>query len=325
MFIANQFKRINSRIRFRIPDAGFGTYLYCYLDYIFCKIFFGAGIIEYFEFGYYSKSLIEKANNFSKRKRNKILKKCVKDPKTNFDLYDDKIKFNKFFDRLLFRDWMDISNSSFEDFDAFFKKYNSIMVKDAYSLQGKGVKRYDYTNVNMSKELYDELTGSGKPKVLAEELIVQHHELMEFSKAVCTMRIITLTLNNEVNFICGAIRFGVGESDVDNMGSGGIAADISLEEGLVISCAENEQGEKFYYHPTSGKKIIGFKIPNWDKVLEVTKEAALMNPDHGYIGWDVAVTEDNAVIVEGNNRTGVIQISALGSYGKVKKAFKKKR
>ena len=56
-----------------------------------------------------------------------------------------------------------------------------------------------------------------------------------------------------------------------------------------------------YHHPVTGVKIIGFKIPFWQESLQMAKDAALHNKKNRSIGWDIAVTNDGPVLIEGNS------------------------
>ena len=40
------------------------------------------------------------------------------------------------------------------------------------------------------------------------------------------------------------------------------------------------------------------------EAIELTKKAALLVPELGYIGWDVAISDKGPVIVEGNDIPG---------------------
>lgn len=54
-------------------------------------------------------------------------------------------------------------------------------------------------------------------------------------------------------------------------------------------------------HPDSGEQIIGFKVPSWDKIVDLVISAAKVIPEVRYVGWDVAVDDDgNVQLIEGN-------------------------
>mgnify|MGYP000795309594 FL=1 len=50
---------------------------------------------------------------------------------------------------------------------------------------------------------------------------------------------------------------------------------------------------------------MGFQIPLFDQALELCRTASRRVEAHlKYIGWDVAITPDGPVLVEGNNLPG---------------------
>ena len=57
-------------------------------------------------------------------------------------------------------------------------------------------------------------------------------------------------------------------------------------------------------HPMTGAVFKGFVFPMWDQVLEMCTKAAMVVPQVGFIGWDVCITPDGPVIVEGNDYPG---------------------
>ena len=50
-------------------------------------------------------------------------------------------------------------------------------------------------------------------------------------------------------------------------------------------------------------KLIGRDIPCFFEACEMVKKAALKIPQMRYMGWDVGITPDGPVIIEGNNYT----------------------
>jgi glutathione synthase/RimK-type ligase-like ATP-grasp enzyme len=59
-------------------------------------------------------------------------------------------------------------------------------------------------------------------------------------------------------------------------------------------------------HPDTGTQIVGFQIPDWDKLVDLAKEITPMVEGTRYIGWDFAFTSKGWIVVEGN---------ALGTVG----------
>ena len=46
--------------------------------------------------------------------------------------------------------------------------------------------------------------------------------------------------------------------------------------------------------------MIGFQIPRWNEAIEFVKELVQVVPTNRYTGWDVALTDNGWIVVEGN-------------------------
>ena len=60
-------------------------------------------------------------------------------------------------------------------------------------------------------------------------------------------------------------------------------------------------GRRYECHPDSGVKFEGWQIPRYDELVSTVKEMHLnVMPDHPYIGWDMALTDEGWVVIECN-------------------------
>lgn len=72
-------------------------------------------------------------------------------------------------------------------------------------------------------------------------------------------------------------------------------------------------------HPVTGTIVPGFEIPHWDKVIQICLDAAKYKEGANYIGWDVAIRENDVVLVEANTNHGIFQIEdRVGKYQFIK-------
>ena len=107
------------------------------------------------------------------------------------------------------------------------------------------------------------------------------------------------------------------------------------ETGKLITDGKDENNIVYKYHPDTNIKIKGFQIPEWNKAIKLAKEAALAFDKTRYIGWDIAITNKNEVlIVEGNGKTQFLgqqmtdeigkkkELEKLINYKKLKKQYK---
>ena len=61
----------------------------------------------------------------------------------------------------------------------------------------------------------------------------------------------------------------------------------------------------------TGIKFDGFEIPYWDEIKKMVLEAALVNDKVNIVGWDVAISKDGPVIIEGNRGPGFDLVQVL--------------
>lgn len=207
-------------------------------------------------------------------------------------------------------------DTSFEEFCEFADGIDYIFCKPIESGGGLGTEKFKITDD--LKGLYDTLMA--KERLLVEECIKQHEAVDEFIPGcVCTVRVVVLQDEEGIHTICAGMRFGH-DGITDNFSQDGMVADIDIESGVIVTDAVDKKGHVYEKHPISGKTFKGFKVPNWDKVRYVTENAMNVLPGINYVGWDVAICPDSAVLVEGNAMPDLVLIQA--PYAPVKKGMR---
>lgn len=228
---------------------------------------------------------------------------------------NEKVDFNKYFKDFVHRDWIYIKDVTKEEFENFVKKYGIVIIKPVAGVEGGGVRKFRYTEhteVDM-KQLYASLL---KEDVMVEEVIKQHHRMVFGNTSVNTIRTMTITDNQGKGHIVKAIlRAGVGDTDVDNYAEGGSIYEVDIETGVVCSKGKSKSGSNHIKHPGTDIIMLGYKIPNWEKVTEVSRKAAEHLPQVGIIGWDVAITETGTDMIEGNHNPDYELYEYIGSTG----------
>ncbi len=219
----------------------------------------------------------------------------------SIEQFTDKALFDERFGKFLHREWLCLEGSSPEELGAFLRRHPDAIAKPR---RGKGGFSVEQLAPPESEEdlraLFTRLLSEDK---LVEEHIRQHPAVSEFyAKAVNTIRITSLYTEDGPVLLAPLMRIGCGGSVADNFDSGGVLTMLDLETGRMLSGAMNKQYAWFDTHPESGKRFEGFQVPHWDEALAICREAALMAPETPYIGWDVAITPERAILVEGNTR-----------------------
>ena len=273
------------------------------IDMIRCGFKYQAGYYDYQEFEFYNLNGEERKTYLTRGKNNEIVKKF--NDKFSFHKFEDKVEFNKIFNKYLKRNWMVLDNNNYNEFEAFFKSNHSIIVKPINDEGGHGVEKFVYYNDTNCKEIYDKLVLNNQ--LLIEECIKQHEDMNTlYDKSVNTMRMFTFYKNGESYFLQAVLKIGNG-GVVDNFSSGGMYTYVS-NDGDVYVEAIDRNDNIYTKHPISNHKIVGFKVPMFKEAVELVKECAKIIPEVAYVGWDVAISEKGPVIVEGNCFPGVYQV-----------------
>lgn len=242
----------------------------------------------------------------------------AKATKNDIDTFNDKHLFNSAFREFIHRDWLYIPDSSPEEIVAFFARNKSFLMKACVSTQGKNISKHESSTID-PEEFIKEY--QNQPYIL-EALIHQHSALAAVNpSSVNTIRIIAAKKGEDVRFLGAGLRCGGSGQFVDNFHHGGAAYPIDLESGIITGPGITLTGTDIVYHPTTGHIMPGFVIPHWDTLLETVRQAALVNPRIGYVGWDLAVTENGVELIEGNINypgTTTIQLDGPGAHKRIR-------
>ena len=179
------------------------------------------------------------------------------------------------------------------------------MVKPLNECGGNGVQIISIDKKSDLEKIFNSLIRN--KQFLVEDYIYQCKPMnLLYNKSVNTLRILTFYKNKKVYILKSILKIGNGGS-VDNFSSGGMYTFVD-ENGKVYVPAIDEEGNVFEVHPISKKKIVGFEIPKYKEVVDFVKELGLVVPKVRYVGWDIAITDDGPVVVEGNNFSGIFQV-----------------
>ena len=243
--------------------------------------------------------------------RSMSIKFRTKDSDT--DIFDDKIRFNNLFPEYIRRKWFMSEGMSYEQFSEHMKKFHPgfYILKPQVSSGGKGIEKLPVpTGDDEMRQAYDHVmeineTAEKNKGCIIEECIRQHPEMNRlYGDSVNTVRVVTLLYHGDFKILYVACRMGVNGNITDNASQGGISVGVDKETGRFNTVAASKKGEPLTHHPTTGTEIKGFQIPYWNEVVEMVEGIARKAFDVaglGYAGWDVAITEDGPLIIEGNN------------------------
>lgn len=274
--------------------------LFLFIDIVYCSVKYGAGPYDYQEFEFYNLNSKERKTYLTRVKNNAIVR--IFNDKEIAKKFDDKVEFNKIFNKYLKRDWLYLDNN-YEEFVKFCESKKDFIAKPVGGSGGEGIELIKVDKKNY-KKTYEYLVSNNK--LLVEEKIIQNKKIGMLNKtSVNTFRIVSFFDGKETHILNVVFKIGNG-GVTDNFTSGSMYTFV--RDGKIIVPAIDRNDNIFYEHPISKINIVGYEIPNYDKAIDLVKECAKKIPEVKYVGWDVAITDSDAVIIEGNCFPGVYQI-----------------
>ncbi|MDQ3289709.1 MAG: hexapeptide transferase [Bacteroidota bacterium] len=273
-------------------------------DILTCSVKYNISLMDYFQLRFYEHAEKERAEYAGTGFMYEY--QLYMNPKKYRDVLEDKIKFLNQFKDFSGRKWATLE--MLENNPQLVREFienpsGKIVLKNSTGQAGKEVEIFDSTGLEVSSLLTKMRTGGYD---LIETFVVQHQELMRLAPtALNTLRIVTQISGNQAIIITARLRISV-NSNVDNLTAGNCAAPIDIETGIV--CGPGVYGDitkqDAYEHPVTGVAIVGFQIPFWKECLQLVTKAALMIPENRSIGWDIAITNDGPILIEGNHNWG---------------------
>jgi hypothetical protein len=124
--------------------------------------------------------------------------------------------------------------------------------------------------------------------------------------ALNTIRVLTIRGSDGEPFVARAVhRFGSSRTPrVDNWSAGGLSAAIDLKNGILGRAAAFPKSGSLVWHdrhPDSGSVIAGTTVPRWREVQDLALRAVRSLPGANWVGWDIAVSPESIVLLEGND------------------------
>ncbi len=273
-----------------------------FCDMVWCGLRYGAGYVDYDVIGFYKLSIKQRKTMLTRGINNKFVKEL--NEKEYWHLFNNKNEFNEMFSDYLKRNYIYPISSKKEETLAWIRKHDVFFAKPNDGQCGKNIEKIKVSEWKEDIEgLYNHLV-QNKLELL-EEPVIQCEEMNKLNpSSVNTVRMVSvMNRSGEVTILATFSRIGNGKC-VDNFNSGGMTAKIDVETGKIIEDAVNKEGKIFETHPITGTKIKGFQIPYWNEAKEMVKKAAKLSEHVRYVGWDVGMSKNGPVLIEGNQFPG---------------------
>ncbi|MCR2761937.1 flagellar biosynthesis protein [Microbacterium sp. zg.B48] len=260
------------------------------------------GFQDYIDYDFADLSRAERATYMTHPVSNQLSQK-YDDPAFRH-IFQDKIEFDRVFSEYLHREWMVVEEDNSERVRAFTERLGTIVTKEPVGQAGTGVHRYHAAEIEDWAAFHRGLLARGE--LLVEEVIQQHAALA----AVCpgtvnTTRITAFFDGEKTHILAMAQKFGRGAVS-DQMTFGGFYTMLD-DDGRAVGPGYDSHGHVYAAHPDSGFIIDQFQLPMMEQVRAFIDRVARVVPQVQYVGWDVVVTPEGPVLVEGNWGAGVYE------------------
>ena len=295
-----RFDKLN-RVLEKIKEKSGQSKVYTFFDILVCAAKYGAGYYDYLMFGFYDMNGRQR-DTYLTRVRNKKIMDLMNDPAFS-DEFDDKLRFNKTFAAYLGRKTLNGETATEEELAEFLRGQEAIFAKINHGDCGRGVEKLYVKDFNSPAAMLAYIREHGL--VVLEHVLPQHEDMARLHpSSVNTMRILTDLVDGQVHIAYITVKMGRGSGVCDNSGQGGILCRVDPQSGKIISPATDDYFNVYEKHPDTGIVLQGYQLPMVDRAVAMAKEAALVFPQVGHVGWDMAITPTGPAIIEGNEFPG---------------------
>lgn len=125
-----------------------------------------------------------------------------------------------------------------------------------------------------------------------------------YPKSVNTIRMVTVKGSDGKPLVFSAVlRIGAMGKEVDNYSQGGVIVEIDTETGKLYKYGFRKQifGGRSTSHPDTGFKYENVEIPFFEEAKRCALYFHTMLFDLHSVGWDIAISNDGPVFIEGND------------------------
>lgn len=208
------------------------------------------------------------------------------------------------------------------DIDVFCKPSGGQLGRGAFALRVRDSKLY----VDGEQYDFDKLTEI----LLSDNYLIQkriyQHSIMNTlcDSTINSIRLQTvITKDGEVVPFGAGLRIGRKGSTVDNWAKGGVFVGIDMEKGKLMETGffKPQYGTSTKEHPDTHIVFKDFEIPFYKEAERMAVELHKRLYRSHSVGWDIAITEDGPMFIEGNGLWEISLIQAV--HGGLKKQIEK--
>lgn len=210
--------------------------------------------------------------------------------------------------------------SKYKNIIELLKENSHIFIKPIDSKKGQEIHEVHYINnkiiINekiVEEEFFQSFIAnlSNKFELLIQNKLIQHADVSKiYEKSVNTLRIVTINNThspdaNNVYLLGVELRLGAKGNVTDNISAGGIKIGVDSRGKLCkYGFYNHKYGTKTTYHPDTNIVFEGYQLPFYEDAIKLCKTFHAKLKEIHLIGWDVALTVNGPIFIEGNDDCG---------------------
>lgn len=160
-------------------------------------------------------------------------------------------------------------------------------------------------------------------KYLVQGFVENQHPNMSalFPKSLNTLRVTMVRTDKGIEVLGCMCLMGASNAEFSNWHYGGICVNVN-KDGRLGKYGFSFSEKRITKHPDTGVVFEGYQIPYFNEAIVWCKKA--MNLFYGMktIGWDIAITDEGPIFIEGNNGWGIAAHQMVEHCGWAERYFK---
>ncbi|MEZ5830820.1 MAG: sugar-transfer associated ATP-grasp domain-containing protein [Dongiaceae bacterium] len=205
-------------------------------------------------------------------------------------------------------DWLDASRDADLDCDLFIKPRQSRGARNSFWLRRVAPLLWQTKSGVLwsDAELLEYLQCESRQRdLLLQPMLVNHPSIADFAdRSLIAIRVITSMGKGDVPVITHAMLRVISKLEPRWQSKREHAARINLETGsLGMMCNDKDLWPGCWsdHHPVTGALVAGRVLHAWPEVRALALAAQRVFSDRMLVGWDIALTPDGPVLLEGNS------------------------
>lgn len=199
-----------------------------------------------------------------------------------------------------------------------FVSLDAVLKATVDTSSGRDVKILQLVNgvdEKSQRKISEDFEDMGKNFVLQERVKPHHIFAAIYPYAINTLRVITYLINNQICIAPIVMRIGCGGNQVDNAHAGGMFIGVN-DDGTLKKEAYTEYQKRYLSYPDTGIVFEGYQLPYISEIKDTAKKLHQQIPMVRFISWDIAVNDENEIIlIEANLHSQAVWLSQM-AHGK---------